>query len=79
MDPKHVNTLGNLALLVRNHKQDMGEAESLYRRALDVDPKHVNTLYNLNLLLQTMALRQRLHQVGRERMDRRHAWRGGEG
>ena len=53
-------TLCNFATFVRDragrgrtlvtNAQDVGEAESLYRRALDVDPKHVDTLYNFATL-----------------------------
>ena len=34
-----MDTLGNLANFVKNHKKDFDEAEQLYRRALEIDPE----------------------------------------
>lgn len=52
MTPVHANTLYNYAVLLDTHLQRKNEAESLYRRAIDIEPRHAYALYNLAVLLE---------------------------
>jgi Flp pilus assembly protein TadD len=71
-DPSVFNDLGNL-LLLANHPD---EAETAYRRALELDPRRVSAHFNLGLLLQQRNERREALRHYREvvEIDPRHAW-----
>ena len=52
VDPTHVNTLYNIAVMFDTHCDRKTEAETMYRRALLEDPVHTFALYNLAVLLE---------------------------
>jgi Tfp pilus assembly protein PilF len=52
VDPRHVPSLSSLGLLILEHRGNVEEAESLYKRALDIDPNDLGTLFNYGILLQ---------------------------
>jgi hypothetical protein len=52
VDPTHVNTLYNIAVMFDTHCDRKVEAETMYRRALLEDPIHTFALYNLAVLLE---------------------------
>lgn len=52
LDPMHVNTLYNIAVMFDTHCDRKIEAETMYRRALLEDPVHTFALYNLAVLLE---------------------------
>jgi hypothetical protein len=52
VDPMHVNTLYNIAVMFDTHCDRKIEAETMYRRALLEDPVHTFALYNLAVLLE---------------------------
>jgi hypothetical protein len=52
VDPMHVNTLYNIAVMFDTHCDRKAEAETMYRRALLEDPVHTFALYNLAVLLE---------------------------
>jgi len=51
-DPRHVGTLCNLGTLLQEVRGDYVQAETYYRRALEVDPNHTTTIYNYGGLLK---------------------------
>jgi Flp pilus assembly protein TadD len=52
VDPQHVPSLSSLGLLILEHRGNVEEAESLYKRALDIDANDLGTLFNYGILLQ---------------------------
>jgi TPR repeat/Tetratricopeptide repeat len=71
-DPAAWNDLGNLMLLAR--KPD--EAETAYRKAVELDPGKVSTLFNLGLLLQQkgqLKEAQKLY-IQASTLDPKNAW-----
>lgn len=66
------NDLGNLLLLV----PQPAEAETAYRRALELDPGRVSALFNLALLLQQRGELREAAQLYQRvlRAEPRHAW-----
>ncbi len=52
MDPQHVPSLSSLGLLILEHRGNVEEAESLYKRALEIDANDLGTLFNYGILLQ---------------------------
>ncbi len=52
VDPQHVPSLSSLGLLILEHRGNVEEAESLYKRALSIDANDLGTLFNYGILLQ---------------------------
>lgn len=71
-DADTLNDLGNLLLLAGR----LGEAESAYRRAIELDPQHAGHRYNLALLLDrrgdVLGARKALEEA--VKLDPEHAW-----
>jgi hypothetical protein len=55
-DEKHTNTLYNYAVMLDTHCNRKVEAETLYRKAIQIDANHAYSLYNLAVLLETKEL-----------------------
>ena len=56
VDPQHISSLSSLGLLMQEHRGNAVEAESLYKRALDIDSDDVGTLHNYGILLQVVCI-----------------------
>lgn len=71
-DPAVFNDLGNLLQLSRRPE----EAETAYRRAIELDPNRVSALFNLGLLQQEKGERREAAKLYKRalKIEPRHAW-----